>query len=84
MPSNGNGNGNGDGNGNHRHLLSCPVCGEYGGRMFQDSEYRGQRLFYFWECLNCARQFDLSGRTMSYRVGKYRVRISEPVLAGMR
>ena len=35
----------------------CPRCG---GRLFLDSEFRGRRLFYFWECsLGCSRRWGL-------------------------
>ncbi len=51
----------------------CPRCG---GRLFRESEYRGNRLLCFWECsLGCSRQFGLDGKPMSYRAGERRVRI---------
>jgi len=51
----------------------CPRCG---GRLFQESESRGNRLLYLWECsLGCSRQFDLMGKPISYQVGEHRVRV---------
>ena len=39
--------------------LRCPRCG---GRLFLESDYLGLRLQYYMGCLNCARQFELSGK----------------------
>lgn len=37
----------------------CPRCGS---RLFQESDFRGGRLLYLWECsLGCSRQFEMSG-----------------------
>jgi len=49
----------------------CPRCG---GRLFRESEFRDNRLLYFWECsLGCSRQFDLAGRPMRHSAGERRV-----------
>ena len=51
----------------------CPRCG---GRLFRENEYRGKRLFHFWECsLGCSRQWSLDGKPISYQAGERRVRI---------
>lgn len=59
-----------------------PMCPRCGCRLFQESEFRGSRLLYFWECsLGCSRQFDFAGKPMSYMSGERRVRVvREPVL----
>ena len=58
----------------------CPRCGS---RLFQESEFRGSRLLYFWECsLGCSRQFNMSGTEMSHMAGTRRIRvIRDPVPA---
>jgi len=49
----------------------CPRCG---GRLFRESEFRGNRLVYFWECsLGCSRQFGLDGKLRSHLAGERRV-----------
>jgi len=60
-----------------------PVCPRCGGRLFRESEFRGSRPTYFWECsLGCSRQFGLDGRPLSNRAGERRVRIvREPLVA---
>ena len=51
----------------------CPRCG---GRLFQESEFLGNRLLYFWECsLGCSRQFDEQGREQSHKARGHRVRV---------
>ncbi len=51
----------------------CPQCD---GRLFQESEPRGNRLIHFWECsLGCSRQYGSDGRLMSRLVGERRVSI---------
>ena len=36
----------------------CPRCG---GRLFLETEYLGRRLSYYWNCVNCARNYTLAG-----------------------
>jgi len=56
----------------------CPRCG---GRLFRESEFRGDRLLYFWECsLGCSRQYELDGRLRSHMVGERRVRIARELV----
>jgi len=57
----------------------CPLCGS---RLFKESEFRGNRLLYFWECsLSCSRQFGLDGKLRSHLSGERRIRVfREPVL----
>ena len=61
----------------------CPRCG---GRLFRESDVRGNRLFYFWECsLGCSRRWDLELKPMIYAPmedsrGRVRRVVREPVL----
>ena len=64
---------NGQSSQNGQQYPRCPKCGS---RLFQESEYLGDRLFYFWECsLGCSRQYTLDGKSLSYKAGEHRVRI---------
>ena len=59
----------------------CPNCG---GRLFVDSEFRGNRRIYFYECsLGCARQFDMAGRPRCHAVGERRVRVVREVVRAL-
>lgn len=59
-----------------QHNQQRPRCPRCGSRLFQESESRGSRLLYFWECsLGCSRRFDMEGRPLSYKAGKRRVRV---------
>jgi len=56
----------------------CPRCG---GRLFRESEFRGSRLLYFWECsLGCSRQFDLAGKPLSRSPNGRRVRVAQELV----
>jgi len=62
----------------NQQVARCPRCG---GRLFQESELRGSRRIYFWECsLGCSRQWSMEGKELSYQSGKRRVRIFREVV----
>ena len=45
----------------------APRCSHCGNRLFLESELRGRRLHYYWECLmGCSRQFNLDGSLVAY------------------
>jgi len=44
----------------------APSCSRCGSRLFLDSEVRGRRLIYLWDCaIGCSRQFYLDGRLVA-------------------
>ena len=58
---------------NQQQRPRCPRCE---GRLFRESEFRGNHLLYFWECsLGCSRQFSQDGKLMSRMAGERRVRV---------
>lgn len=57
-------------------IQSHPRCPRCGSRLFQESEFRGNRFLYFWECsLGCSRQFGLDGKLLSRLMGERRVKV---------